>query len=394
MAPAIPISYALRSALHRRTRTLLTVAVMALVVLAVTVMLSLVSGIRRTLVETGEPDNLIVMRKGATNDGASMVPIDAYRAIEYFPGIAADPRTHEPLVSPEMVVQPFFYRADGGRENVLVRGIRPVAFAVHRNVHVVEGRAPRSSSGEALVGRAVAARYPAARLGGEMRFGRHVWKVVGIMEAGGSSFESEVWVDVNDLWNDANRAIYTGLRVKVAPGADTAALARRIAADPRWALEARPEVEYYREQASSSDFLLTLTMALGAVMGIGASFGATNTLFASVQSRTAEIGTLRALGFSRGAILASFLAEALAIALAGFVLGMLLAVAATVGITAALHGVAINLMTFTTATVSLRVTAENALIALLLAVLLGFAGGVAPARRAARLSPVEALRRR
>ena len=103
-------------------------------VLAVTVMLSLVSGIRRTLVETGEPDNLVITRKGATNDGSSMVPIEAYRAIAYFPGIAIDPATGEPLVSPEMVLQPFFFRADGGRENVLVRGVRPVAFAVHRNV--------------------------------------------------------------------------------------------------------------------------------------------------------------------------------------------------------------------------------------------------------------------
>jgi len=375
-------------------RTLLTVGVMALVVLAVTIMLSLVSGIRRTLVETGEPDNLIVMRKGATNDGGSMVPIDAYRAIQYFPGVAVDPETREPLVSPEMVVQPFFYRAGGGRENVLVRGVRPVAFAVHRNVRVAEGRAPRSSSGEALVGRAVAARYPGARLGGEMRFGRHVWKVVGILEAGGSSFESEVWVDVNDLWNDANRAIYTGLRIKVAPQADAGALIGRIGADARWALEAKPEIDYYREQAESADFLLALTVALGIIMGVGASFGAANTMFASVTSRVKEIGTLRALGFSRGSILASFLIEALGIALAGFVLGLLLAVVATSAITAALDGVAINLITFTTATVALQVSAGNALAGLLLAVLLGFAGGVGPARRAARLSPVEALRRR
>ena len=145
MARAIPLSYSVRSAFQRRTRTLLTVAVIALVVLAVTVMMSLVSGIQRTLVTTGERDNFIVLRKGATNDGASMVPIDAYRTVRYFPGIAADAATGEPLVSPEMVVQPFFYRADGGRENVLVRGIRPVAFAVHRNVRIAEGRAPRSS---------------------------------------------------------------------------------------------------------------------------------------------------------------------------------------------------------------------------------------------------------
>ena len=359
MSRAIPLSYSLRSVFQRRTRTLLTVVVMALVVLAVTVMLSLVSGIRRTLVETGEADNLIVMRKGATNDGSSMVPIEAYRAVAYFPGIASG-ADGEPLVSPEMVLQPFFYRPDGGRENVLVRGIRPVAFAVHRNVRIVEGRAPRSSSGEAVVGRAVAARY-AARLGGEMRFGRHVWKVVGILEAGGSSFESEVWVDVNDLWNDANRAIYSGLRVKVAPGSDPQALVQRVAADARWALEAKPEIDYYREQADSANFLFRLTLALGLIMGIGASFGAMNTMFAAVKSRTAEIGTLRALGFSRRSILFSFVTEALAIALAGFAVGVLLAIGATLGINAVLKGVAINLMTFTTATVDLRVSPKSAL---------------------------------
>lgn len=366
---------------------------MALVVLAVTVMLSLVSGIRRTLVESGEADNLIVMRKGATNDGSSMVPIEAYRTLQYFPGIASDPATGEPLVSPEMVLQPFFYRKDGGRENVLVRGVRPVAFAVHRNVHVAEGRPPRSSSGEAAVGRAVAARYD-ARLGGDLRFGRHVWKVVGILEAGGSSFESEVWVDVNDLWSDANRAIYTGLRIKWAPGSDPSALAERIAADPRWALEAKPEIDYYRDQADSANFLLGLTMALGVIMGIGAIFGAMNTMFAAVKSRTTEIGTLRALGFSRRSIALSFVFEALAIALAGFFVGLVLAIAATAGITAALHGVAINLRTFTTATVALHVSAQNALHGFVLAALLGLAGGFFPARSAARLSPVEALRRR
>ena len=305
MARAIPLSYSVRSAFQRRTRTLLTVAVIALVVLAVTVMMSLVSGIQRTLVTTGEPDNFIVLRKGATNDGASMVPIDAYRTVRYFPGIASDAATGEPLVSPEMVVQPFFYRADGGRENVLVRGVRPVAFAVHKNVRIAQGRAPRSSSGEALVGRAVAARYPAAALGGELRFGRRAWKVVGILEAGGSSFESEVWVDATDLWSDANRAVYSGLRVKVAPGSDGSAFVRRVDRDGRLALEAKPEIDYYRDQSESSSFLFGLTVGLAVIMGVGASFGAMNTMFAAVRSRTTEIGTLRALGFSRRSILVS-----------------------------------------------------------------------------------------
>ena len=394
MARAIPLSYSVRSAFQRRTRTLLTIAVIALVVLAATVMMSLVSGIQRTLVTTGEPDNFIVLRKGATNDGASMVPIDAYRTVRYFPGIAADAATGEPLVSPEMVVQPFFYRADGGRENVLVRGIRPVAFAVHRNVRIAEGRAPRSSSGEALVGRGVAARYPGAVLGGDLHFGRRAWRVVGILEAGGSSFESEVWVDANDLWNDANRAVYSGLRVKVAPGSDGSAFVRRVESDGRLALEAKPEIDYYRDQSESSSFLFGLTVGLALIMGMGASFGAMNTMFAAVRSRTTEIGTLRALGFSRRSILVSFVCESLAIALAGFALGTVLAVGAAAALTAILNGVAVNLSTFSTATIGLSVSAGNVGVAFVMAALLGLSGGLLPARRAAGLSPVEALRRR
>ncbi len=389
----LPLSYSLRSVVARRTRTALTVAVIALVVLAVTLMLSLVSGIRRTLVNTGSPDNLIIVRKGSTNDGSSVVPVEAYQAVAYFPGIATEPETGDPLASPEMVMQPFFYRTDGGRENVLVRGVKPMAFEVHERVQIVAGRAPRPSSGEALVGRGVASRYQGAELGGELRFGRHPWKVVGIMEAEGTAFESEVWVDVNDLWSDANRSAFSGLRVKVAPGADREALIRRIAADARWALEAKPEVEYYREQSETANFLYGLTVVLAGIMGIGASFGAMNTMFAAVRSRRAEIGTLRALGFSRRSILASFVAESLAIALAGFVGGTVLALLATTALTAILHGVAINLSTFTTATVALRIDAENVLRTLVLSLGLGLIGGLLPARHAARMSPVEALRR-
>ncbi len=393
MRRTLPLSYGLRSIVQRKTRTALTVAVMALVVVAVTVMLSLSNGIRRTLVETGEADNLIVLRKGATNDGASMVPIDAYRALRFFPGIDVDERG-EPKVSPEMVVQPFFHLADGGRENVLVRGIERAAFEVHRNVRLAEGRAPRPSSGEAIVGRAVSARYPGAEVGGTIHFGHHDWKVVGILDAGGSSFESEVWVDARDLWSDANRSVYSGIRVKIAPGSDPAALVARIDGDPRWALEAKPEIDYYREQAESAGFLYGLTVVLAVIMGVAASFGAMNTMFAAVKSRTTEIGTLRALGFSRASILVSFVAESLGIAVAGFFVGIVLAVFATIGITAALHGVAVNLVTFSTAAVALRVSIVEVVAALLLSLLLGFAGGILPARRAARLSPVEALRTR
>ena len=151
----LPLGYPLRSLAQRRLRTGLTVAVVALVVIATTLFLGLVSSLRRTLVTSGSPDNLVVMRKGADNDGSSAVPLEAYQALRYFEGVAQDTEG-EPLVSPEIVVQPFFYTEDGGRENVLVRGVDVQALAVHDEVHIAEGRMLTPSLGEAVVGRGVA----------------------------------------------------------------------------------------------------------------------------------------------------------------------------------------------------------------------------------------------
>ena len=165
---ALPLRYSVGNLFARRTRTALTLGVVAVVVLATTLLLSLVSSLRRTLVTTGAPGNLIVMRKGATNDGSSALPLEAYQALRYFEGIAKG-TDGEPLVSPELVVQPFFLRRDGGRENVLVRGVEPVALAVHDSVRIVEGRMFEPSSGEVIVGNGVAGRYAGAAVGEQLR---------------------------------------------------------------------------------------------------------------------------------------------------------------------------------------------------------------------------------
>src|SRR5262249_29883728 len=270
---------------------------------------------------TGVPGNLIVMRKGATNDGSSALPLEAYQALRYFEGVAQG-AGGEPLVSPELVVQPFFLRRDGGRENVLGRGADPGALAVHDSVRIVEGRMFEPSKGEVIVGSGVAGRYAGARVGEELKFGRGTWKVVGRFESGGDSFESEVWADVRELARDAKRPLpYSGFRVRAAPGPDLDALVRRIGDEPRWALEAQRETDYYDEQSKSANALYLVVIGLAVLSGIGAICGATNTLYASVQARTAEIGTLRALGFSRGTILSAFLIESLLMAAAGFAVG-------------------------------------------------------------------------
>lgn len=390
---SLPPSYAIRNVTARPTRSLMTAGVIALVVVACTLFLGLISSLRRTLVSSGEPLNLVVMRKGSDNDGSSQLTLEAYQAIKYLDGVARD-ADDQPLVSPELVVQPFFRTRGGGRENVLVRGVEPVALQVHREVRIGEGRMFNPSSGEAVVGKGVMGRYEGAQLGDELQFGRGRWKVVGVLESGGSSFESEVWVDVRELANDAKRPFpYSGIRVTAASPEAMAALERRIDDDPRYAIEAQSESAYYAKQAESANALYILVIGIAVLAGVGAGFGAANTMYAAVQARTAEIGTLRALGFGRGAILLSFQLEAIVLALLGFGIGAAVAVLLTKVIALLVGGVAFGARTFTTNVVTLSVAAGDLVAALVLAILIGLAGGLGPAWRAARLRPIEALRK-
>ena len=252
----------------------------------------------------------------------------------------------------------------------------------------------RPSAGEVVIGRSLVGRYEGAELGGTMAFGRGRWTVVGILEADGSSFESEIWSDATELARDARRPMpYSGVRIRASSEAAQEPLIERIAADPRWALEAKRETEYYAEQAESSGTLFVLVVAIAVLAGLGAGFGAANTLYASVAARVAEIGTLRALGFPRGSILASFELEALLLGLAGFALGAPLSLAAAAWLGRALQGVAFGAATFTNNVVAVRVAPQDLAVALGLSLAIGLFSGLGPAWRAARLRPVDALRR-
>jgi ABC-type lipoprotein release transport system permease subunit len=377
----------------RPGRSMMTASVIALVVVACSLFLGLISSLKRTVVSTGDPMNLVVMRKGSDNDGSSQLSLEAYQAIRYFDGIGRD-AADRPLASPELVVQPFFHTKKGGRENVLVRGVEPVALAVHGQVRITEGRMFTPSAHEAIVGRGVLGRYAGAELGSQLEFGRGTWKVTGIFDAGGSSFESEVWVDVRELANDAKRIFpYSGLRLRVASPADLEPLIRRIDDDPRYALDAQRETAYYAKQSESANSLYVLVIGIAVLAGIGAGFGASNTMYAAVQARTAEIGTLRALGFSRATILTAFEIEAVALSGLGFLIGAGCAIGLSALLSALLGGVAFGAATFTTNIITLRVGAADLIGALILAFTIGIFSGLGPAWRAARLRPIDALRK-
>jgi putative ABC transport system permease protein len=386
----VPISYNVRNLLVRRWTSAFTAGGIALVVAATMLLSALVSGLKHMLVSAGEADNLVIMRKGATNDGSSAVPRDAAQTIRSLTGIARG-ADGVALASPELVNQPFMRTGDGGRENVLVRGVDPIAFAVHRRVKLVAGRIFAPNLGEVVVGVDAVRRYGAG-LGRQIEFGRRRWNVVGIFDSGGTAFDSEIWADVSDIQDDTRREGYSGVRVTLAPGADASELKRRIETDGRFTLEVKPESTYYDEQAESANALYILVLTLAGIMGAGATFGALNTMYAAVASRTPEIGTLRALGFGRGAILLSFLAESLLLALAGLVSGAVLAGIAIFAVNTLLSGVAFSMMTFTVATVLLSPSIGGLLLGVAFAALIGVLGGLGPAWRAAHLPVVDALR--
>jgi ABC-type lipoprotein release transport system permease subunit len=390
---ALPLSYSMRNVSARPVRSLLTAAFISLVVVACALLLGLISSLQRTFASTGDPLNLIVLRKGSDNDGASQITLEAYQAIRFLDGITRDGEDR-PLVSPELVVQPFFRTRDGGRENVLVRGVEPVALAVHDQVRITEGRMLAPSAGEVIVGKGALGRYEGTAVGDELEFGRGKWKVVGVFEAGGTAFESEVWADVRELANDAKRIMpFSGIRLRVASPQELERLERVIDDDPRFALDAEPEIDYYAEQSKPAITLYVLVVGIAVLAGVGAAFGATNTMYAAVQSRTAEIGTLRALGFSRASILWAFELEAVALSLLGFLIGALCTWALSAWLAHALGGIAVGAATFTTNVITLQVSGRDLTIAFGLALLIGVTGGIGPAWRAARLKPIEALRR-
>ncbi len=385
---AIPFKYNRRSLLLRRVSNLMTGGAIAIVVGVFVAAMAMVGGLESAVRDTSSPDNMILIRSGADSEADSVITLDQLDAIKFLPAIKRDD-AGSPLVSPELVQQVFIPAADQTLDNLPIRGVLPVSTRVHEKVHVIAGRMFAPGLNEVIIGKLVLNQYPGCSLGGDLKVGRRVWKVVGVFESGGSSFESEVWADLHSLQEDSRReGSFNTIRCKLAPGAEVRSFIQRAADDPRIKLQAETEPEFYKEQSGVAANLRVLGLLVAGIMSFAAIFAAMNTMYAAVSARTTEIGTLRALGFSPRAIMTSFLAESSMLAFLAGIIGVILAFPVN-GISTKFNGaIAAPTLAF-----NIHVTPLIAVQALVFAVFIGLLGGWLPARRAMRVSVVNALRR-
>jgi ABC-type lipoprotein release transport system permease subunit len=416
----VPLYYNLRSLWARRLVTGLTVLGLGLVVFIFASVLMLSHGIERALAAGGSPEDLVVLRPGATAEIVSAVERDAAAAIAAKPegasgadgrprpgataeivsavergaasAIAAMPEVATgpdglPLAAGELVVLIALPREGGAFVNVTTRGVVPASFAARPAVHVTEGRAPRPGTNEVAIGQGLGARSGLA-VGGEIAFARQRWPIVGRLAANGGAYESEVWADRDRLAAAYDRPIFSSVIVRLRAASLAPALARRIKDDPRLALKAVTEDRYWADQAADlATFIRVLGVFVSVVFSIGAILGAMITMYAQVAARTRELGMLRAVGFRRRSVLAGVLVESVALGAASAVVG---AAGAT-----AMRFVQIstlNFQTFSEVRFGFAPTPGILLAAVAFGVGMGLLGGLLPALRAARLDILDALR--
>jgi len=385
---AIPISYSLRNLTTRKVTTALTAGGMALVVFVFATVLMLEEGLRSTLVGTGSFDNVVITRRSAGTEVQSAVDRQQARVVETQPEVALGPEG-ERLVSKETVVlMSLDKRGTSEPSNVVIRGIGPQGLALRPQLKLVAGRMFRPGSSEIIAGRAIGERFKGAGIGERLRFGMREWTVVGHFEAGGSGFDSEIWGDAEQLMQAFRRTSYSSLVLRLTDASGFAALKAQLEADPRLTVEAKRESVFYAEQSQAlATFIRVLGMTLSIIFSTGAVIGAMITMYAAVANRTAEIGTLRALGFRSRSILWAFLLEALLLGALGGVLGLALA-----SLMQQVSFSTMNFQTFSELSFSFTLNLRIALASMAFALLMGLLGGFLPAVRAARLRIVDALR--
>ena len=386
---AIPFVYNMRSVRRRWASSLVAVLGIAGTVAVFVAMLALARGFQATITSSGLPENAIVQQAGSDSEMTSAFEIDAVRVVEDMPQVLR--RGSDALVSAEVVVIAALpLKGTDSDANVQMRGVSPRVLDVRHNVRVAQGRFLRPGLYEIVVGSNAANAYQGLELGRTVRIGPGTWTVVGIFDAGGSAFDSEVWADANVLNANYGRpaGVFQSMTARLRSAGDFPAFEAAVERDPRVEVQALREQEYYASQSTMVTTLITVLGGLVAVvMGLGAIIGALNTMYSAVAERSREIAVLRALGFRGGSLIASFLFESLWIALIGGIVGCI-AVLPVNGITTG----TINWQTFSHLSFAFRITPDLLVLGVVFALFMGVVGGLPPAIRAARANVAATMR--
>ncbi|HEU5060776.1 MAG TPA: ABC transporter permease [Kofleriaceae bacterium] len=389
----IPVSYNVRSLLNRKTTTIATALGIGLVVFVLAAVMMLGHGLEQTLSASGQPDNGFVIRKGSDGELSSTIDNQSVNLILSAPGVKKDEKGR-PIGVGEVVVVILLERpgGEGKLANVTVRGTGEKSMAVRPNLRVVDGRPPQPGTDEVMIGSALLGRFAGLELGAsfELKKNRRV-KVVGVFEAGGSAYESEVWADLDTVRTSFGRtSMVSSVIVRLESPSKFDGFAQTVETDKSLGLNAMRETEYFNKQAGPMlGFIMGLGISIAILFAIGSMIGAVITMYGAVAQRSREIGTLRALGFSRFAILGSFLFESIALA----VLGGLIGVVAALGASVLVGNVSMtNFSTWSEIVFRLQATPAILVWAVVIGAVMGLLGGFFPAIRAARMSPIAAMR--
>lgn len=385
---AVSLSYNFRNLWTRRLTTLLTVSGMALVVFVFASILMLAEGLRKTLVETGSYDNVVVLRKGSNSEVVSGVGRQSAYILETLPEIAIGSKGQRLLAKEVVVLIALAKKGSDSPSNVILRGVEENSVLLRPTVRLVEGRIPRVGSPEVMIGSSIARRFKGVEINGTIRFGMSDWRIVGTFDAGNSGFSSEIWGDVNQFIQAFRRPAYSSVIFKLRDSSGFQNVKSRIEDDPRLTLEAKRETKYYAEQSEiMAKFLRVLGISLTIIFSLGAVIGAMITMYSAVANRTTEIGTLRALGFQRRNILTAFLVESLLLGFLGGLTGLFFASFLQFFTVSTM-----NFQSFAELAFSFTLTFEIFYKGMVFSLVMGLVGGLLPAVRASRMVIVEALR--
>lgn len=390
----IPLPYNFKSVFVRWRSTAATILGVALVVTVFILLHAMAAGIERSSANTGDPRNIMIVRKGSTAESSSVVMRDQFNILQYFPQIARDAQNNKPIISADLVVIINLPRRDAaGEANVTMRGVTPMGKELRPQVKLVNGRWFTPGKREAVVSIKMAKRFADTDIGQKFKTGGNQLTVVGWFDGSDSAFDSEIWMDADEARSVFDRENYSSILVRLANTNDAPAFVNRVESDKRMALRADFETKYYAEQTLTAMPIKVLGSFLAVAMSIGAVFAAMNTMYAAVGARTREIGTLRVLGFRRRVILASFNLEGAILSGVGGVIGCGLALLAQWLCQAfGVHFGTLSFNTFSEVIFQFRVTPMLVVEGMIFAVIVGITGSFFPAIRAARLPVIAALK--